>query len=334
MAILRNDRGGAVLNRRAFVAIAALSVLSMGIVSGQRPVNRRRLGIMSSGNPRSTPFYVVFESRLRELGWADGENLTVEFESGESPAQLSAIAGRMVQHAVDVIFVVGPEPAMKAASEATRTIPIVSVALNYDPVEKGYVVSLARPGRNITGNFFRNPEVGPKQLEFLRQALPRASRVGMLWTEFSVDQIPPIDAEAERLGFRLEKVQLAAPYDIERTLAGLKGKGVDAVLAVGDPVVYRQRNRIAKAGLDQGLPVVGGLPGVEVGFLMGFGPDLDAALRSGAQYVDRVFRGGKPEEMPIEQPTKFALVINLRTAKALGLTIPQSLLLRADEVIQ
>ena len=118
-------------DRRAFVAIAALSVLAAGIVSGQGPAKSRRLGIISSGNPRSTPFYVVFESKLRELGWADGKNLIVEFESGETRAQLAAIASRMVAHAADVIFVVGPEPAMKAASEATRTIPIVCVALNY-----------------------------------------------------------------------------------------------------------------------------------------------------------------------------------------------------------
>ena len=322
------------MDRRAFVVVATLNLLVAGAGWAQEPAKRYRLGIISAGNPRSTAFYLAFEARLRELGWIDGKNLTVDFEAGASPEQLSVIATRMVQHRVDVILTVGPESTLKAASEATRTIPIVNVALNYDPVEKGYVTSLARPGRNITGIFFRNLEVGPKQLEFLRQAIPGANRVGVLWTESSADQIPPLDAEASRLRLRLEKVKLAPPYDLEGTFASLKAQRVDAVLAVGDPVVYRERVRIAKAGLGRGLAVVGGHWGAEAGFLMGFGPDLNATLRIGAEYVDRMLRGAKAAEMPIEQPAKFELMINLKTAKALGLTIPQPLLLRADDVIQ
>jgi putative ABC transport system substrate-binding protein len=322
------------VERRAFVIVVTLNLLVAGSSRAQESARRYRLGIISAGNPRSTAFYVAFEARLRELGWVDGKNLTIDFQTGASPEQLSAIATRMVQHRVDVIVTGGPESTLKAASDATRTIPIVNVALNYDPVEKGYVTSLARPGRNITGVFFRNLEVGPKQLEFLRDAIPRANRVGVLWTGSSADQIPPLDAEASRLHVRLEKVKLDFPYDIEGTFTSLKALGVDAVLAVGDPVVYRERVRIAKAGLEHRLAVVGGLWGVEVGFLISFGPDLNAALRSGAGYVDRMLRGAKAAEMPIEQPTKFELKINLKTAKALGLTIPQSLLLRADEVVQ
>ena len=322
------------MDRRAFVVAAVANLLMANGISAQESAKHYRLGIISAGNPRSMAFYVAFEARLRELGWIDGKNLTVDFETGASPEQLSAIATRMVQHRVDVIVTVGPESTLKAASDATPTIPIVNVALNYDPVEKGYVTSLARPGRNITGVFFRNLEVGPKQLEFLREAIPRANRVGVLWTGSSADQIPPLDVEASRLRVRLEKVKLDLPYDIEETFATLKARRVDAVLAVGDPVVYRERVRIAKAGLERGLAVVGGLWGAEVGFLIGFGPDLNAALRSGAEYVDKVLRGAKAAEMPIEQPTKFELVVNLKTAKALAITIPQALLLRADELIQ
>ncbi len=323
------------MRRRAFVVVATLNLLAAGAIWAQEPAKQYRVGIISGGgNPRSAAFYAAFEARLRELGWIDGKNLSVDFEAGENPEQLSTVASRMVQQRVDVIVAVGPEAALKAASEATRSIPIVSVALNYDPVEKGYVTSLARPGRNITGIFFRNPEVGPKQLEFLRQAIPRANRVAVLSTAFSADQIPPLDAEASRLRMRLEKIKLVPPYDIEATFAALKAQRVDAVLAIGDPVVYRERVRIAKAGIERGLAVVGGLPGVDAGNLIGFGPDLNAALRSAAEYVDKILRGAKPAEMPIEQPTKFELRINLKTAKALGITIPSSLLLRADEVIQ
>ena len=322
------------MERRAFIVAVILNLLTVGAGSAQESVKHYRLGIISAGNPRSTAFYVAFEARLRELGWIDGKNLTIEFETGENPEQLSAIAARMVRSRVDAILAVGPEPTLKAASEATRSIPIVSVALNFDPVEKGYVTSLARPGRNITGVFFRNLEVGPKQLEYLRLAIPRASRVGVLWTEFSADQLPPLDAEASRVAIRLDKIKLVHPYDIEATFAALRARGVDAVLALGDPVVFRERLGIAKAGLEKRLPVVGGRYGAEIGFLVGFGPDLNSALRGGADYVDQVLRGGKAEEIPFQQPTKFDLTINLKTAKALGLTVPQSMLLRADEVIQ
>ena len=164
--------------------------------------------------------------------------------------------------------------------------------------------------------------------------MPRANRVGVLWTDFSADQIAPLDAQAARLGVKLEKVKLAPPYDIEAAFASLKAKRVDAVLAVGDPVVYRERLRIAKAGLERGIVVVGGPAYVDAGTLIGFGADLNAALRSAAEYVDKILRGAKVSDMPIEQPTKFRLTINLKTAKALGITIPQALLLRADDVIQ
>ena len=323
------------MERRTIVIVSALSLLATGASWAQVPAKTSRVGIITGGgNPRSAAFFVAFEERLRELGWVDGKNVSVDFEPGESPAQLSAIATRMVQQRVDVIVSVGPERALKAASDATHTIPIVSIALNYDPVEKGYVTSLARPGRNITGIFIRNPEIGPKQLELLRQAVPRADRVGVLWTDFSADQIAPLDAQASRLGVRLEKVKLAPPYDIEAAFASLKAQRVDAVLAVGDPVIYRERVRIAKAGLERGMAVVGGLPYVEAGTLIGFGADLNAALRSGAEYVDKILRGAKAADMPIEQPTKFRLIVNLKTARALGIAIPQSLLLRADDVIQ
>ncbi len=323
------------MERRTFVIVATLNLLGTGASWAQESAKNSRVGIITGGgNPRSAAFFVAFEERLRELGWVDGKNLSVDFETGESPAQLSAIATRMVQQRADVIVAVGPELSLKAASEATHAIPIVSIALNYDPVAKGYVSSLARPGRNITGIFVRNPEVGPKQLELLRQAVPRANRVGVLWTDFSVDQIAPLDAVASRLGVRLEKVKLAPPYDIEAAFASMKAQRVDAVLAVGDPVTYRARVRIAKAGLERGVPVVGGLPYVEAGALIGFGADLNAALRSGAEYVDKILRGAKAADMPIEQPTKFRLIVNLKTARALGITIPQSLLLRADDVIQ
>ncbi len=323
------------MNRRVFLALTASNLLMAQLVWAQASEKRYRLGIIATGSgTRSAAFYVAFEKRMRELGWIDGKNLTVDFEGGEGAGQLTEIATRMVRRGADVLLAAGPEGGIRAASQATSTVPIVIVALNYDPVQKGYVSSLARPGRNITGVSFRNPEVGPKQLELLQQALPRAGRVGLLWSAFSSDQVPPIDAEAARLRIQLEKVELTSPDDIDRALVTLKTRRVDAVLALGDPIIYSERARIAKLGLERSLPVAGALSGPPVGYLLGFGPDLDAALRSAAAYVDRILRGAKPADMPIEQPTKFELIINLKTAKALGIAIPQSLLLRADDVIQ
>ena len=324
------------MDRRRFVLNAGITLLFSPVVCAQQPQKLRRIGILSAGggNPRSAPFYVAFEQRLRELGWIDGQNLTIDFAAVETREQLAEAAARFVGRRVDAILAVGPEVGVKAASEATQSIPIIMVALNYDPLERGYVTSLARPGRNITGVFFRNPEVGAKQLELLRAAVPSATRVGVLWTKFSADQIPPIEAGASRLQLQVEKVELASPYDIDAMFATMKARRVDAMLAVGDPVIYRERARIAEGAMRQRLPTIGGLWLVEVGGLLGFGPDLNAALRRGAEYVDRILRGAAPAELPIDQPTKFALVINLKTAKALGVPIPQALLLRADEVIQ
>jgi putative ABC transport system substrate-binding protein len=323
------------MDRRGFVLRAGAALLSGRIVSTAFAEKIYRIGIVSVGNnPRSAPFYVAFEQRLRELGWIDGNNLTIDFQTGETPPQVSQIVARLVGRSPDVILIAGPELGLKAASEATHTIPVVVVALNYDPVVNGYVASLARPGRNITGVFFRNPEVGAKQLELLHEAVPGARRVGVLWTTFSADQVPPVEVAASRMDMQLEKVELASPYDIDRTFATLKARRVEAVLALGDPVVYRERARIAEMALQVKLPIVGGLPYAEVGTLIGFGPDLNAALRSGAEYVDKILRGSKPADLPIEQPTKFSLIVNVKTARALGMTIPQSLLVRADEVIQ
>jgi putative ABC transport system substrate-binding protein len=323
------------MDRRGFVLGAAAALLSARIAGAALAEKIYRIGIVSVGNnPRSAPFYVAFEQRLRELGWIDGNNLTIDFQTGETPPQVAQIVARLVGRSTDVILIAGPELGLKAASEATHTIPVVVVALNYDPVVKGYVASLARPGRNITGVFFRNPEVGAKQLELLHEAVPGARRVGVLWTTFSADQVPPVEVAASRMYMQLEKVELASPYDIDRTFATLKARRVEAVLALGDPVVYRERARIAETALQVKLPIVGGLPSAEVGTLIGFGPDLNAALRSGAEYVDKILRGAKPADLPIDQPTKFSLIVNVKTAKALGMTIPQSLLLRADQVIR
>ena len=323
------------MNRRRFVVGAALVLSLRDAARAQTAERVYRLGILAAGaNERSAPFITAFEQRLRELGWVEGKNLAVDFGAGESREQAEAIVARFVRSGVDVILVPGPELGLSVASGATRTIPIVIAALNYDPVEKGYVKSLAQPGRNITGIHYRNPEVGAKQVELLHSVLPSASHVGLLWTQYSVDQVPPVEMAASRLSMQIDKVELASKSDIPAAFAKLKARRAKAAIALGDPVVYGNRAQIAEVALEHRLPLFGQLSLAEAGGLLGFGPDLIAALRRAAEYADQILRGAAPETMPIEQAAKFALFVNLKTAKALGVTVPQSVLLRADDVIQ
>ena len=323
------------MNRRRFVVGAALVLSLRDAARAQSAEKVYRVGIIAAGaNERSAPFIAAFEQRLRELGWVDGKNLAVDFGFGESREQAEAVVARFVRSRVDVILIPGPELGLSVASGATRTIPIVIVALNYDPVQKGYVESLARPGRNITGIHYRNPEVGAKQVELLHSVLPSASHVGLLWTRYSVDQVSPVESAASQFSLQIDKVELASKSDIPAAFATLKARRVDAAIALGDPIVYGNRSRIAEAALEQRLPLFGQLSLADAGGLLGFGPDLIAALQRAAEYTDRILRGAAPDTMPIEQTAKFALLVNLKTAKVLSITVPQSVLLRADEVIQ
>jgi len=324
------------MDRRSAVAAVAFGVMTAPVLAAaQQPKKVFRVGIASSGiNPRSTSFMRAFEQRLRELGWVEGQNLAIEYREGQSPEETPVLVAELVREKVDLLFSSGTDLNMKATVEATRSIPIVMVALNYDPVERGYIKSLAHPGSNVTGVFARNLEVGAKQLELLKQAFPNATRVGVLWDIFSAEQLPSIKTAAARLRVEVESVEVRPPYDLEVAFSRLRDRRVSAVLAVGSPVSYRDRVRIAQLAINHGLPMVGGPSGAEGGNLISFGFDLNELYRSAADYVDRILKGAKPADLAVEQPTKFQLIINLKTAKALGVTIPQSLLLRADQIIE
>lgn len=322
------------MNRRAFLGglAAGLSAVPR-FTAAQPPTRVHRLGVLAI-NPRSASFIQAFEHRLRELGWTDGKNLAIVFRSPRRPQDAPAMAVELVRENVDVIVAGGPEPNLKAATEATRTIPIVMVALNYDPVAKGYVTSVARPGGNVTGVWSLPQEQGPKQLEFLTEMLPKVTRIGVLWEAFSRDQLPLLDAAAPQLGVQIEKVELLPPYDFERAFLTLKQRRVGAVLAVGSPIFFRERATLGKIALAHRLPTGGSLSYVDSGLLFGFGVGTSVPYRRAADYVDRILRGARPADLPVEQPTIYELVVNLKTAKTLGLTIPPSVLVRADRVIE
>jgi putative ABC transport system substrate-binding protein len=298
-----------------------------------------RIGVLGSGvNPRSAPFYAAFEQRLRDLGYVDGQNITIDFRLPSAGQSLSEVAADLIQRHPDVLLVAGPEAPLKAASRATKKVPIVIVALNYDPIALGYVASLAKPGGNITGLFTRSPELTAKQLEVLREALPRATTIAVLWEANAADQVRAAEVAAASLGIKLQKVEVRPPYDFEAAFARVKRGGAAGVLIVGSPIFFREQTRIAALALKHGLPSMGALPLMGPsrlgGLTMGFGFTLSEMFRRAADYADKILKGAKPADLPVEQPTKFELVINLKTAKALGLTIPQSLLIRADQLIE
>jgi len=248
--------------------------------------------------------------------------------------RLPDLAAELVRLRVDVI-VTGTNIHVAAAQRATATIPIVMVAAE-DPVGAGFIASLARPGGNITGlSSDASREIQAKNLALLKEIAPRLSRVGLLGQVLSQDGFAALEAAARQLNVTLEVVDIRSPDDFEGAFAAMVGKQVGAVIVGGGPLTYMRRQQIADLALKHRLPAIQVLNEfAQAGLLMSYGPNLPDMYRRAARYVDKILRGAMPADLPVEQPTKFELVINLRTAKALGLTIPQSLLLRADEVIQ
>lgn len=319
------------LTARLFLALVFLAA---PLAADAQPASKVRVAVLGAGaNPRSASFYAAFDDRLRELGYIEGQNLTTDFRAPARGEEISQTVDAAVRQRPDVLVVVGPEASMKAATRATRTIPIVMVALNYDPIALGYIASLARPGGNITGLFFRMPEVAAKQLELLRDALPTAAPLAMLWEAAASDQMRSASAAATTLGIKLQTVEVRPPYDFEAAFVAVTQRQVAGVLVVGGPVFFRERARIAGLALKHRLPSMSSaFP--DTTYTMGYGPNLSDTLRRAGDYVDRILKGAKPGELPVEQPTKFDLVINLKTAKAVGLTIPPAVLLRSDQVIE
>ncbi len=275
---------------------------------------------------------------LRDLGYVDGKNALFEIRSADGVAdRLPALAAELVKLNVDIIVAQHGVPATEAAKRATATIPIVFTAVG-DPVAFGLVANLARPAGNITGVAFLAPEMTHKQFELLHEAVPSLSRVTVLRNADNPADIQLArdrQSAAQALRLTLQEIDVRTPADFERAFAAAIKDRSDAVYLSFDSVIFRQEQLIAQLLAKHPLPTMAPSKSfVERGALMAYAPSFVALNRRAAVYVDKILKGAKPGELPIEQPTKFELVINLKTAKALGLTIPQSLLLRADEVIQ
>ena len=315
----------------------ALAILVAPLATeAQPPTKVARVGMLGI-NPRSGVHWVAFEHRLRELGYVEGQNLVFEFRSAEGHAErFPDLAAALVQRHLDVLVVPSNQAALRAARQATRTVPIVMVAIDFDPIAQGYIAGLARPEGNITGLVLQQLEVTGKRLEFLKDALPQLTRVAVLWDAFSADELPAAEAAARRVSVKLQPIELRSrPYDYASAFSSAAAGRVEAVLPLTSPVFFLDRAPLVALLDTHRLPAIHHQREfVVAGGLMAYGASINEAFRHAADYVDRILRGAKPAALPVEQPTKFELVINLKAVKALGLTIPQSVLARADEVIE
>ncbi len=298
-----------------------------------------RIGLLLTAN-RTVAEHIVraFDEGMRELGYAEGRNVVIEgrFADGK-PERLPALAAELVQLKVDII-VTGSNPVIDAVKKATATIPVV-MGVSRDPVGSGFIASLARPGGNITGSTNDTaPDILGKNLELLKEAVPRASRVALLWNPVPSAAGAYRNAAAsaaQRLGVKLQTVEVRGGNDLEPAFTAMTRERAAALLVPVDPLPFSFRSPIIRLAEKHRLPAMYGLREFpEAGGLMSYGSNIASLFRRAATYVDKILKGAKPADLPVEQPTKFELVINLKAAKALGLTIPPSLLQRADEVIQ
>jgi putative tryptophan/tyrosine transport system substrate-binding protein len=306
---------------------------------GQQAGKLYRIGhLMLLPRELLTPFIDALETGLRDLGYVEGRNVIIEHRSAEGRAErLPDVAAELVRLGVDVI-VAGVNPGIAAAQHATTTIPIVMV-YSADPVGRGFIASLQRPGGNITGGTIDvGAEMYSKNLELLREAVPGASRVAFLWNAAFPGIAPYVktmEHATRQSGVRFQSVKVEAPSEFERAFAAMAEERAEALVVFGEPLTFSHRGPITELAARSRLPAIYPFREfVDAGGLMSYGPNLPAFWWRAASYVDKILKGAKPAELPVERPMKFELVINLKTAQALGLTIPPTLLFQADEVIR
>lgn len=321
-----------------FMGTLAMGVFAVPLAARAQPAGKvPRIGFITSR--RRGPGSEAFRQGLREHGWVEGQTIVIEWRYADEGRLdlLPGLAAEVVNLRVDVIVTGSGEPVVLALKQATSTIPIV-FAISADPVGSGLVASLARPGGNATGLTSLSPELGGKKLELLKEAVPGASRVAVLWNaaypgktlEFKDTQVA-----ARALGVTLQSVEVRRPNDLPGAFSAITRGRPDALVTLTEPLTLAHQRQIVDFAASKRLPMISGSGEfVESGGLLSYGASLRDLFRRAAGYVDKILKGAKPGDLPVEQPTKLELFINLRTARALGLTIPPSLLLRADQVIE
>jgi len=315
----------------------AASLLAAPFAVEAQPAGKvPRIGVLSPGSPPLEAFD-AFRRGLHDLGYVEGQTIILEprWDKGNTAHHASLVAD-LVHLKVDII-VVGTTPTAIATQKATRTIPIVMAAIA-DPVGAGLTASLARPGGNITGMSLISAELSGKRIAILKEAIPSGSRVAVLWNPTNPNMVGLLhdtQSAAQSLGIQLQVLEVRTAADVDAAFRSAVKGGVQALVTVQDALFSLQRAQIAELARKRRIPTMSGETGfAAAGGLMNYGPNIVDSWRRSAVYVDRILKGARPGDLPIEQPTKFQLVINLKTAKALRLTIPQSVLARADEIIQ
>jgi ABC-type uncharacterized transport system substrate-binding protein len=329
------------MNRRSFVGTLGLGLLAAPLAAeGQQPANIPRIGFLSPSSlsdPRTSRYFQALRQGLRELGYLEGQNIAIEFRWAEGKYnRLAGLAVELVRLKTTVIVTYGGA-ATQAARQATGTIPIV-LAVVQEPVSTGLVSSLARPGGNLTGMSSMAPELVGKELEILKEVVPKVSSVTILGNPAQIGHAPQVrhaQDTARALSVRLQLLEARDASEIDKAFAAITTERAGAVIVLPDSMLLDHRTRIADLAVRRRLPLVSALSDhAKAGGLLAYGPSIFEMFRRAATYVDKILKGAKLADLPVEQPTKFELVINLKTAKALGLTIAPSLLGRADEVIE
>jgi putative ABC transport system substrate-binding protein len=324
------------LKRRDFITLlgSAAAAWPLGATAQQRPT-MRRVGVVTI-QQRESPIYVAFDQRLRDLGYIEGQNLAVEFlNPGAQIDGLGEVMKELVRRKVDVILA-PTESVLKSSMAIADTLPIIMTAIDYDPVALGYVKSLARPGGNVTGLFAQQIDLTAKRIQLLKDAIPDMRAATVFWDAPSAYQWKATEAVAATAGLRLAGIELRdEPYDYERALAQAPPDHRSVLVVLTSPIFYRDRQYLSDLALRHRIASMFVLrEWVEAGGLLSYGVNLPALFRRAAEFVDKILKGVKPADLPIEQPSKFEFVINFKTAKTLGLNFSPGLLAIVDEVIE
>ena len=324
------------LRRRLLLSLGGV-MAAPRIALAQKPARVHRVCALSSASGRTEPYYVAFVDQLAKLGFVEGKNLTFDFRgAGGRAEKLPELAAELARQDCDVFLAPGSEALLVAVKQATRDTPIVMVAVDYDPVERGHILSLARPGGRITGVHVLQTALAEKRIEVLRELLPQAKRVGVLADLSTTDTLKATQGVAKRYGIDLLVHEFKnVPYDYEAAFGDLARAKVEAVVPLTSAFFVPARKKIPELALKYRLPAIfNNYLWAEAGGLMSYGTNLSEMFRRAADQMAKVLKGAKPADIPVEQPTVVEMVINMKTAKALGITIPQGVWFRAERVIE
>ena len=323
------------MRRREFITLFGSAAVWPFAARAQQSARMPRLGVLLYSTPQEDPQAKSLQQGLRDLGYIDGQNISIEYRFAEGNAErLPDLAADLVRLKPDGLFPIGGDVA-PFVSKATQTIPIIFV-MSADPLQLGLVASLARPGGNATGFTFLQDELASKRLELLKEVAPRISRVAFLSNPDHPDnELRVAQRAATALGVHLQPIEMRGPHDLDGALQAVTKATVDALYVVASRQTVASIPRIVNYATKNELPLAGGWGAwAQAGGLLSYGPNVGEVVRNAATYVDKIFKGSKPGDLPVQQPTRFELLINLRSARALGLSIPESFLLRADKVIE